>query len=757
MTPRRARLVLAAFAAYAALAVAYTWPLAIHLGGVPHDLGDPLMTTWFLWWSGSQAVPLTAHWWNAPTFFPSTGILAFSEHLVGLTPIAAPLTFVTGQPLVGHNVAYIATFVLSAMAAHLLAYVLTRRHDVSAIAAVAFAFAPYRLSQVAHLQVLASFWTPLCLAALHRYAQTWRTRWIAAASGAWVLQGLSCGYFALFLAVLAGMWLAWFAIGRWPWRRVITAAAAFAAGALVLAPFLLGYHAILRGTYGFSRSIGEIHFFSADVVALLSASRELLAWGWVRAIDRPETQLFPGLTLAVLAIYALLRARPSVPGSPQTHRTIVARRVLVALLVPLLVASALPLVFGPWQLTLGGVRVVSIARADKPLTFALVIALVLLATLPAVGSAFRRRSIVGFYALAAFVTWIFALGPDPTLLDHRLFYKAPYSWLMLAPGFDGLRVPARFWSMTLACLAVLAALAVHRMQGSARRTVVALAVAGLLVDGWPKRFVVLPAPTPRPSPDAAVARLDLPMTDANDMLALYRQMFDRKPLYNGASGFVPPHYPAMRTLFEQRDPRILRVLASRGPLGVVVDHASDTTGAQREMVRATPGSSLVRSEPEWSSYLIRSDGAAAVPEAPDASGLPIAIAAVSASSSKAPPRLAIDGDVTTSWNGGRQQPGMTFTIDLGQPSHVAQLVTDLGPAFKDFPLRLQIEISADGARWETVSSGSTALETYFAALRHPKEVPVVFPIGRGAVRFVRLTQLESGTPDWSIGEVRVLR
>ena len=40
-------------------------------------------------------------------------------------------------PLVGHNVAFIATFVLSALGAHFLAYTITRRHDVSAVAAVA--------------------------------------------------------------------------------------------------------------------------------------------------------------------------------------------------------------------------------------------------------------------------------------------------------------------------------------------------------------------------------------------------------------------------------------------------------------------------------------------------------------------------------------------------------------------------------------------------------------------------------------------
>src|SRR5262249_30549184 len=262
MTLRGARAIGVACAAYTAAALAYTWPLAARLNGVPHDRADPLLTTWFLWWSGTRAVPLTAHWWNAPMFFPATGAFAFSEPLLGLTPIATPFTLVTGQPLVGHNIAFIATYVLGALGAHFLAWTLTRRHDVSAIAAIAFAFAPYRLPQAPHIQVLASFWTPVCLGALHRYAQTWRVRWIVFASASWVLQGLCCGYFALFLAVLVGLWFLWFAVGRWPVQRLAVAASAFAAGALVLSPFMRGYQVILQDIYGFKRSIGEMGMFS---------------------------------------------------------------------------------------------------------------------------------------------------------------------------------------------------------------------------------------------------------------------------------------------------------------------------------------------------------------------------------------------------------------------------------------------------------------------------------------------------------------
>jgi hypothetical protein len=752
MTLRDARAIAIAFAAYTAAAVAYTWPLAIKLGGVPHDPGDPLLTTWFLWWD-TQAVPLTARWWNAPMFFPAPGAFAFSEHLLGLTPIAVPFTLLTGQPLVGHNVAFIATYVLGALGAHFLAYTLTKRHDVSAIAALAFAFAPYRLPQAPHIQVLASFWTPVCLGALHRYAQTWRVRWIVLAAAAWVLQALCCGYFAVFLTVLVALWFLWFAAGRWPVRRLAVAGGAFAAGALALLPFLRGYKFFLRDTYGFSRGIGEIRGFSADAASLLSAGEDLLVWSWVRVIERPEANLFPGLTIVLLCGLALRAARPFTPDALEPRWTAMVRRALLVVLLAALAASALPLLYGAWHLTLGGLRIVSIARADKPFTVAFYAALVLIALLPGVRAVFRRRSTAAFYLIAAFATWLFTLGPDPTFMDHRLLYRAPYGLLMQLPGFEGLRVPARFWTMTLVCLAVTGALAVHRLEGFARRTVIGLALAGLLLDGWPKRFVVRDAPPIRPSPREATLRLDLPVADSSDPQALYQQIFDPKPLLNGFSGFAPPHYAAMRELLKEHDPGILRALAALGSIGVVIDHAADTDGALRAMVRAYPGSTPVHADADWSSYLIPQ--ATAIDDGEEPRGSALRIAAVSASEGAAAASKAIDGDVATSWGAEKHKMPVTFTAELGGATDVGQIVVALGPFASAFPMNLRIDVSPDGSRWDTVWSGPTALLTYHAGVRHPTEVPVVYPIRRGDVRFIRLTQ--TGERDWSIAELRVLR
>ena len=81
--------------------------------GVPNDLGDPLLVSWILWWN-AHAVPLTQAFWDAPVFYPAPGVLAFSEHFVGLSIVTTPIYWLTGNIQLGYNVVFLLTFILSA-------------------------------------------------------------------------------------------------------------------------------------------------------------------------------------------------------------------------------------------------------------------------------------------------------------------------------------------------------------------------------------------------------------------------------------------------------------------------------------------------------------------------------------------------------------------------------------------------------------------------------------------------------------------
>jgi hypothetical protein len=688
------RPVLLATAALAALTCAYTWPLAAHPASlVPHDSGDPLLVTWILWWS-THAVPLTAAWWNAPAFYPATGVFAFSENLLGLAPLTAPIMALTHSPLAAYNAAFLVSYVASGLGAYFLAFVLTRRHDAAFVAGVAFAFAPYRLSHTQHLQLLSSYWMPVAIAALHKYLEAPRWRWAALFSASWLLQALACGYYLFFLSIFVLLWLAWFAANRLTWREWARLLGTWVAAASLLAPLLLGYRSI-HAFYGFKRSPVEVVNYSADIAGLWSVSPDALLWGrLLRTGAGAESELFPGMTVLLLsaggfALAALFRLRREATGSE-----------------------------------------------------------------PA-ASAFRRKDrALWFYALAAVLMWVLSLGPRPALHGQPVGVPGPYALLMNLPGFDGMRVPARLWMLSVLCLAVLAAFAIARIDSRrARRIAIAVATVGLLLDGWPRAFPLVAEPGMRVTTTAARARLGLPLRD-NETETMYGAIAQARPVFNGYSGYAAPQHFAMRDLLEQHDPRILDRLAATAPIEIVVETARDADGGWRRFVSQHPGARPIDTFPDWSSFEIPATGAVAPPPA---GGARLNIAAVSASVNSPDIGAVLDGDLATRWHSPSQTGGETVTADLGAEGHVSVVELCLGAYPGQYPRGVIVEVSADGTAWSPVYTGGTALETYDAALRSPREVPVTLPVHRDHVRFILLRQTAADTHGWSIVELRVLR
>ena len=83
------------------------------------------------------------------------------------------------------------------------------------VAGLIYAFLPYRVAQIAHIQSLSSQWMPLALYGLRRFIVSGQNgvRWLAA-SAALLMQNWSCGYYLIFFApfvplfVIHQMWTA---------------------------------------------------------------------------------------------------------------------------------------------------------------------------------------------------------------------------------------------------------------------------------------------------------------------------------------------------------------------------------------------------------------------------------------------------------------------------------------------------------------------------------------------------------------------
>ena len=153
-------------AARACSSVVMHWPLVLNLGEtIPKDLGDPLPQSWQVAWGGhALAEPAARVLPVEPVLARVEDSLAFGDALIGYAPAGpdrrrAPRTRSSATTCSSSS---------PTRSAFLGAYLLARELGIgpggAAVAGAAFAFAPFRLEQDGHMQVISSGGIPLALA-----------------------------------------------------------------------------------------------------------------------------------------------------------------------------------------------------------------------------------------------------------------------------------------------------------------------------------------------------------------------------------------------------------------------------------------------------------------------------------------------------------------------------------------------------------------------------------------------------------------
>jgi hypothetical protein len=479
---------LAATAAGVALAVVMTWPLVLHLGtDIGKDTGDPLLQTWQVAWIGHALLHAPLHLWQANTFWPYDDTLAFSDALVGYAPVGMFAQVSPHAALLGYNLLFLFAYALAFLGAYLLARELGLGWLGGAAVGAAFAYAPWKLSQNGHLHVLSSGGIPLALFLLLR---GYRRRSSATVVAGWLVAtwqmtlGFSLGLqLAYLLLVLAVV----FVVGVWRSWLPRPGRGVVVATVLGLASFVL--------VSGF------------------------MARPYLRVLDEhPEARRTP-------ADVDSFSPRPrSFFAAPEESK--------------------------PWGRITSRARATLEAPDEESLFPGLAVSVLVL--FGVFGFTLSRKLRIGL-AVGVVVCALLSLGVRDVEGARR--YLTPYRFLFeFAPGWDGVRAPGRINTLTSLGLALLAGAGVcvvARLLEERRGTRFAHAAAGTLVA------VILleglgPLAHPRvPTPPTAVRleaapELHLPAGFRNDLQYSYYSTAGFPPTVNGAGGFDPAGYGALR-------------------------------------------------------------------------------------------------------------------------------------------------------------------------------------------------------------------
>ncbi|MGQ9501000.1 MAG: hypothetical protein ACUVSF_04825 [Anaerolineae bacterium] len=355
---------------FLALVIGITDPLWLHLyTAVPSDVGDPLLNTWILAWDAHVLLNQPQRMFDANIFFPLPNTLAYSEHLLATALLAMPLQAASGQPLLAYNIMLVMSFALGGLGMYLLCLRWTGRCTAALIAGMAYAFAPYRLASISHLQLLTVQWLPFSVLALDQLlshvgrfdagapssekkrADIWRA--MALFELFTILQVLSSWYLAVFTALVLVLYLlAW--AGQYGWQRMLkTLPWLLPSGiiaVLVVIPAAMPYLQVLPHLE-MTRPVEIVNLLGARPGDFLAAAP------WMRLAgplsegyrERPgfteEHTLYLGLIMMLLSLISIiLFAYNSI-----TRKGYLATHWRIGLLILILVVALLLTVDGPYR------------------------------------------------------------------------------------------------------------------------------------------------------------------------------------------------------------------------------------------------------------------------------------------------------------------------------------------------------------------------------------------------------------------------
>jgi hypothetical protein len=283
-------------------------------GRIAGGNGDPLFLAYIVTWVAGHFGD--AALWNPPFFHPATGVLAYSDHLFGLSAAAWPLVAAGASPIFVINLLAILASVLTSVAL----YIWLRDSGFSTVgagaAALTVTYSAWRHLQIIHPQLQWLAFLPIALLCYGRAIEG-RTgvAWIWAGGAALALQTLFTPSLGVSLMPLATIWLitASLLARRKSLAYWVSVGGSIAVVGLVNLPIAVHYW---RAGDTLDRTTAEIALHSAAWIDWISAQHHWLYGNALRFTRGSERELFAGfgwMAVAGIGVVATLRVAKPLP------------------------------------------------------------------------------------------------------------------------------------------------------------------------------------------------------------------------------------------------------------------------------------------------------------------------------------------------------------------------------------------------------------------------------------------------------------
>jgi hypothetical protein len=313
----------------ALVTIVFFWPIITRIDSYSEG-GDAMFNAWTLARDQNcilrQGCP---SYTDGNIFFPHKDSMLFSETQLSAGLLTLPLHFINDNPIFSYNVWSIASFFFMGFFMYMLAKYLSKKHEfISILAGILFAYSPFRMAALSHLQNSSIFYLPLAVLLIFKFFETKKRGYLIGLFVTLVLQFYASWYQMVYALIAIGLLLG----GYWVFKLaklkvVLNVFIVVCLAALSTLPLAKAY-ANFSKTSNASFSIQSQTTYSASLVdyfipeqgTLLGRLYYHLKPTAQRNSYNPDSHSYYGMTLYALAIVLFVLAYRTRKRSVQIMR-----------------------------------------------------------------------------------------------------------------------------------------------------------------------------------------------------------------------------------------------------------------------------------------------------------------------------------------------------------------------------------------------------------------------------------------------------
>lgn len=688
---------------FTVLALFMTYPLIFNMGSAVKDVGDPLLNTWIIAWNVQKITTLDfPDIFNGNIFYPHKRTIAFSEFLLTQSLVALPILLASQNPIFAKNFVLLFSFITSGLGMYFLARYLTKNVLGGITAGIIYAFSPFMIDHLSHLQILTAGGMPLALLFLHKFFKSTHYKHLFLFALFFLLQTLANGYYGLYLSLFAGLYILFYLVlgkkftdGRFWLKMTIFLIIVLT----VLGPVILQYLTV-RKEMGFIRGIGSY----SNLTSFLATSPQNRIYGDITSrFVRAEGQLFPGIFAFLLAIIGIIYSIREKRRWKKTFMQTPAYFYIIMLLLSFLFTFGTN---GPYVLLykyvpgFKGIRVASRFHILVMFSLAIFAAFGIKAILSSLARMKKRMPSVIFSCIILLILVEYLSIPIPwKSVPAKADIPEVYKWLAKKEG----------------------------------------------------DFAIVELPFPKPKEH----------TFRKEGPRLYYSTYHWKKLVNGYSGYYPPLYYELKRRWQRES--LEQNIKDLKRLGVkyVIFHSSLYDEEELERIMQD-----ISNLPEQIQFIEQLDEAyiyelAYFPEERKKVHLEVKPRFLpkdnwlaDSNVNRGNVKYAVDGDITTRWHIRGREYDVFFIFDLGQLYHIKGISMKSGKNSYEYPRSYKVELSTNGVEWKLMAQVENAMLPLAAFLK-PKDISLNIMFSPTQARYAKITNTEKKAENrwWSLYEI----